>query len=172
MELKIAGLVPESITDGPGFRFTVFCQGCPHHCVGCHNPQTWSFEGGETCTAEELYAQIRRDPLVRGVTFSGGEPFCQAGALAQLAAQLRQEGYEVASYSGWTLEQLLQKAAVEPDVQALLHQLNVLVDGPFVLEQRSLEVKFKGSRNQRILDVPASLAVGAAVLLQDGRWQD
>ena len=169
-QLQVAGIVPESITDGPGIRFVVFCQGCPHHCPGCHNPQTWPFEGGTAMTPAQLWEQLRRDPLVRGVTFSGGEPFSQAGPLAQLAALLKEKKYEVASFSGWTFEALLQKAAAEPDVAALLAQLDVLVDGPFLEAEKSLALKFRGSRNQRILDVPASLAAGAPVEKHDGRW--
>ncbi len=170
MQLQIAGFVPESITDGPGIRFVAFCQGCPHHCPGCHNAHTWPFEGGKPYAVQDILAMIRQDPLVRGVTFSGGEPFCQPAAFAALAQLLHTHGYEVASYSGWTFEQLLQKAKSEPDTAALLGQLDVLVDGPFLQQELSLELKFRGSRNQRILDVPASLAAGAAVEKHDGRW--
>ena len=170
MTLQVAGFVPESITDGPGIRFVVFCQGCVHHCPGCHNAQTWPFEGGQPWEPAAIFEQLRRDPLVRGVTFSGGEPFCQAAAFAELAALLKANRYEVAAYSGWTFEQLCEKAKTEPDVAALLQKLDVLVDGPFRQEELSLELKFRGSRNQRILDVPASLAAGAAVEKTDGRW--
>ncbi len=166
----MAGFVPESITDGPGIRFVVFCQGCVHHCPDCHNAQTWPFEGGEAWEPQRIFEKLRRDPLVRGVTFSGGEPFCQAAAFAELAALLKQHRYEVAAYSGWTFEELCAKAAAEPDVAALLGLLDVLVDGRFVREELSLELKFRGSRNQRILDVPASLAADKAVLKEDGRW--
>ena len=169
-QLQVAGVVPESITDGPGIRFVVFCQGCPHHCPGCHNPQTWPFEGGRSVPTAQLLAEATADPLVRGVTFSGGEPFSQAAALAELAALLKAKKYEVASYSGWTFEALQKKAAAEPDVAALLAQLDVLVDGPFLEAEKSLELKFRGSGNQRILDVPASLAAGAPVEKHDGRW--
>ncbi len=170
MQLQVAGFVPESITDGPGIRFVVFCQGCPHHCPGCHNAQTWPFEGGRQWSIEAVFQKLRQDPLVRGVTFSGGEPFCQAAAFAQLAQMLKQNRYEVAAYTGYTFEELLQKAGAQPEIDALLRQLDVLVDGPFVQAQLSLELKFRGSRNQRILDVPASLAAGAAVEKHDGRW--
>lgn len=170
MELQVAGFVPESITDGPGIRFVVFCQGCVHHCPGCHNAQTWPFEGGEAWEVQRIFEKLRRDPLVRGVTFSGGEPFCQAAAFAELAQILKEHRYEVASYSGWTFEALCEKAKTEPDTAALLQRLDVLVDGRFEREQLSLELKFRGSRNQRILDVPASLAAGRAILKEDGRW--
>ena len=120
MTLQVAGFVPESITDGPGIRFVVFCQGCVHHCPGCHNAQTWPFEGGRPWEPAAIFEKLRRDPLVRGVTFSGGEPFCQAGAFAELADLLKANRYEVAAYSGWTFEQLCEKAKAEPDVAALL----------------------------------------------------
>lgn len=170
MVLRTAGFVPESITDGPGIRFVVFCQGCVHHCPGCHNAQTWPFEGGELWEVQQIFEKLRRDPLVRGVTFSGGEPFCQAAAFAELAQILKQHRYEVAAYSGWTFEQLCEKAKTEPETAALLGLLDVLVDGRFEKDQLSLELKFRGSRNQRILDVPASLAAGRAIPKEDGRW--
>ena len=170
MELQVAGFVPESITDGPGIRFVVFCQGCVHHCPGCHNAHTWPFEGGEAWDVQRIFEKLRRDPLVRGVTFSGGEPFCQAAAFAELARILKEHRYEVASYSGWTFEELCEKAKTEPDTAALLQRLDVLVDGRFEQEQLSLELKFRGSRNQRILDVPASLAAQKAIPKEDGRW--
>ncbi|MBQ8612088.1 MAG: anaerobic ribonucleoside-triphosphate reductase activating protein [Oscillospiraceae bacterium] len=171
MVLRTAGFVPESITDGPGIRFVVFCQGCVHHCPGCHNAQTWPFEGGEPWEVQQIFEKLRRDPLVRGVTFSGGEPFCQAAAFAELAQILKQHRYEVAAYSGWTFEELCEKAKTEPETAALLGLLDVLVDGRFEKEQLSLELKFRGSRNQRILDVPASLAAGRAIPKEDGRWK-
>ena len=101
MELTIAGVIKESIVDGPGIRYTVFTQGCPHHCPGCHNPQTWAFEGGQKTTPQELFADFQKDPILKGVTFSGGEPFCQAEALAELARLVHGAGKDVACYTGW-----------------------------------------------------------------------
>lgn len=166
--LYLAGTAENSIVDGPGIRFTVFAQGCPHHCPGCQNPGTWPFAGGTPTTPEALVQQITADPLVRGVTFSGGEPFAQAAGFARLAALLRGRGYEVACYTGYIFEQLFQSG--NADWQALLHNLDVLVDGPFVQSEQSLELAFRGSRNQRILDVPASLAAGKAVWVRTRRW--
>ena len=94
MELTIAGVIKESIVDGPGIRYTVFTQGCPHHCPGCHNPQTWAFEGGQKTTPQELFADFQKDPILKGITFSGGEPFCQAEALAELARLVHGAGKE------------------------------------------------------------------------------
>ena len=153
--------------DGPGIRATVFSQGCPHHCPGCHNPETWEFGCGTKMTEEDLLEIIRGNPLCRGVTFSGGEPFAQPEGFAKLAQLLKATGYEVASYSGYTFEQLLQGT---PAQKELLKTIDVLIDGPYLQEQRSLELSFRGSKNQRILDVPASLAAGQAVCITTGRW--
>lgn len=165
--IRIAGTVGESIVDGPGFRFTLFTQGCPHHCPGCHNPQTHDFAGGREIPLDELLEQMCRNPLVQGVTFSGGEPFCQPGPLYQLAVALKARGKHLMAYSGYTFEQLL--ALPDPDVMRLLEQLDLLVDGPFIQEQRNVELRFRGSANQRVLDVPASLAAQAPVWAEQYR---
>ena len=164
--LQIAGIVRESIVDGPGIRFTVFCQGCPHHCPGCHNPQTHPFAGGQRASVSRLVEEIRKNPLLQGVTFSGGEPFCQAGAFAALADEVHALGKDVFCYSGWTLEELWQKAETEPDVGELLQKIDYLVDGRFVLSERDLTLRFRGSRNQRLLDMKKSRAAGKAVLAE------
>ena len=167
MTIDMAGIVTDSIVDGPGIRTAYFAQGCPHHCEGCHNPETWDFGIGTPMEPQKL-AQIARDnPLCRGVTFSGGEPFAQAEGFSELAAILRAEGYEIASYTGYTFEQL--QAGTEAQ-KKLLSLLDVLVDGPFVLARRSLELAFRGSGNQRILDVPKSLAAGSPIPASP-RWQ-
>ena len=165
--LNLSGIVQDSIVDGPGIRTTIFCQGCPHHCPGCHNPETWAFGCGTDMEVERLVEIVRENPLCRGVTFSGGEPFAQAEGYAKLAKLLKAAGYEVASYSGYTFEQLLHGT---PSQRALLEAIDVLIDGPFLQEEKSLEVPFRGSRNQRILNVPASLAAGEAVCITHGRW--
>ena len=165
--ILVAGIEPESITDGPGVRFVVFTQGCPHHCRGCHNPETWEFGCGTQMDAETAVQVVRSNPLCRGVTFSGGEPFAQAEAFAKLARLLKAQGYEVASYSGYTFEELLKGT---PGQQELLSCIDVLIDGPFRMEERSLELNFRGSRNQRILHVPKSLAAGAPVEERSPRW--
>ena len=168
MTLRLAGFAGDSIVDGPGIRFTTFCQGCPHHCPGCQNPETWPFEGGFEVTPEEVVEHVKRNPLTRGVTFSGGEPFAQAAAHAELARQLKAAGYEVASYTGYTFEQLLEEQ--DPAKLDLLQQLDILVDGPFRQEELSLELRFRGSANQRILNVPQSLAQGKAEWETRPRW--
>lgn len=153
LPINVCGIEPESIVDGPGFRYVVFVQGCPHHCPGCHNPQSHPFEGGTPRTAEDLFAEFSANPLLSGVTLSGGEPFCQAKALCELAALVKQAGKTVVAYSGYTLEQLLEKAKDEPHILQLLRLCDTLIDGPYIESKRNLELLFRGSENQRILDM-------------------
>lgn len=165
--LKLAGLVNDSIVDGPGLRVALFAQGCPHHCPGCHNPETWSFDGGTEILEERVLEIVKSNPLCGGVTFSGGEPFAQAEAFARLAKLLKEHGYEIASYSGYTFEALLDGTQEQ---RALLKNIDVLIDGPYLEAERSVELNFRGSKNQRVIDVPASLREGKAVSVNTGRW--
>ena len=165
--LNLSGIVGDSIVDGPGIRTTFFCQGCPHHCEGCHNPETWEFGCGTDMATEDMVAIVKSNPLCRGVTFSGGEPFAQAEGYLELAKALKAAGYEVASYSGYTFEQLLRGTSAQ---RALLEHIDVLIDGPFIQAERSLELVFRGSKNQRILDGPKSLAAGEAIETTAKRW--
>lgn len=164
MELQIAGVVKESIVDGKGIRYTVFTQGCPHHCPECHNPQTWPFQGGETTTPEKLFEDFRQNPILRGITFSGGEPFAQPGPLAELARLVHGAGKDVTVYTGYTYEQLVEKH--DPQVDALLAETDVLIDGPFVREKKNLELLFRGSENQRLIDMKKTREAGCVVLLE------
>ena len=165
--LDLSGIVSDSIVDGPGIRTTIFSQGCPHHCPGCHNPETWAFGCGTLVPVEAIVDIVKSNPLCRGVTFSGGEPFSQAEGFAKLAQLLKEKGYEVASYSGYTFEELLKGSE---DQKKLLEAIDILIDGPFLQDQKSLEIAFRGSRNQRILDVKKSLAAGCAVETTSIRW--
>ena len=165
MKLRIAGIVNDSIVDGPGLRLTVFTQGCPHHCPGCHNPQTHDFGGGSEGDTAEIIAKMKKNPLLDGLTLSGGEPFVQPEACAELARAAHGLKLNVWSYSGYTFEELCEQGT---DAQkALLRELDVLVDGRFELAKRSLDCRFRGSTNQRLIDVPKSLAAGEAVELPD-----
>ena len=164
--LDLANIVTDSIVDGPGIRTTVFAQGCSHRCPGCHNPETWEVGCGVVMSAERVLEIVQSNPLCRGVTFSGGEPFDQAEGFTKLARLLKEKDYEVASYTGYTFEELLTL----PVWRTLLEQIDVLIDGPFVQAEKSLELNFRGSRNQRILNVPASLREGQAVLETSPRW--
>ena len=167
--LQVTGFAGDSIVDGPGLRFTVFFQGCPHHCPGCHNPETWPFEGGTPFTPDQLIQMAKKNPLCRGITLSGGEPFAQAGPeLLEFVRLARAAGYEVASYTGYTFEELYEHGT--PAQKELLTLLDTLIDGPFVQAEMSLELRFRGSRNQRILDLPQCLAQGKAVWETRERW--
>ena len=166
--INIAGIMEDSIVDGPGLRTAIFAQGCPRRCEGCHNPESWAFGTGTDMTVQDLFWRVKKNPLVRGVTFSGGEPFSQAEPFTELAKLLKANGYEVASYTGYTFEELLENGT--PAQKQLLAALDILVDGEFVLAQRNLDLRFRGSENQRILDVPQSLARGRAVWCTAARW--
>ena len=153
LPIRLFGVARESIVDGPNLRFVVFVQGCPHHCPGCHNPESHDPAGGYESSILRIWNAIRENPLLKGVTFSGGEPFLWGHELAVLGRAVREVGLDVMTYSGFTYEKLLEKAKTEPGVHELLSVTNYLVDGPFLLAERDLNLKFRGSRNQRILDV-------------------
>ena len=165
--LEVSGIVSDSIVDGPGIRTTIFSQGCPHHCPGCHNPETWAFGCGTRIPVEAVVEIVESNPLCRGVTFSGGEPFAQAEGFARLARVLKEKGYEIASYSGYTFEELLRGSEAQRE---LLRSIDILIDGPFLRDRKSLEIAFRGSTNQWILDVKKSLAAGQAVETTSKRW--
>lgn len=160
--LRISGIIDESIVDGKGLRYTIFTQGCPHHCEGCHNPDTHDFGGGTEKNITAIYEEICKNPLLSGVTFSGGEPFCQPAPLAALAEMIHKKGLNVTTYTGYTLEQLSEMK--NPDVRRLLTQTDILIDGKFDITQKDLSLSFRGSRNQRIIDVKQSLEQGTVVL--------
>lgn len=162
--LRLAGIVRESIVDGPGIRFTVFCQGCPHGCPGCHNPETHDFSGGSDCSIDRLMEEIDKDPLLAGVTFSGGEPFCQAEAFEAMAELVRQRGLSVAVFSGYTYEELEAMAERDVHVRGLLDMTDILIDGPFVKELKDLTLQFRGSSNQRVIDMESTRKTGNVVL--------
>lgn len=168
MDIRIAGTVNDSIVDGPGYRYTIFTQGCPHHCPGCHNPETHPFEGGKTVDTQVIIDQFRENPLLDGITLSGGDPFCQPEAGLVLARAARENRLTVWAYTGYTWEALVKEN--DSARMALLQAIDVLVDGPFILAQRSLELKFCGSRNQRLIDVPKSLVAGEVILWQAPSW--
>jgi anaerobic ribonucleoside-triphosphate reductase activating protein len=163
MKLRLAGTEPESVVDGPGIRFVVFTQGCPHHCPGCHNPETWDPEAGEPVEVRELLDRIKEGKLLKGVTVSGGEPFLQAEALVELARGVRDLGLDLVVYTGFAFEELRELARSRPAYRDLLILTSILVDGPYLEAERDLALAFRGSRNQRLIDMPRSLAEGTAV---------
>jgi anaerobic ribonucleoside-triphosphate reductase activating protein len=164
--LSIGGIEPESIVDGPGFRYTVFVQGCGLRCPGCHNPRLQSFAGGRRVSLAEIIAAIRANPLLSGITLSGGDPFTQAAPCAALAEQVRGLGLSVMTYTGYLWEDLL--AAGNPAWRRLIEATGILVDGPFIQALKNIELRFRGSANQRLIDVPRSLAAGRVITLEDG----
>ena len=153
-EIHISGIARDSIVDGEGIRLTVFTQGCPRRCP---------LVGGRMTTVGEIIAELDANPLLTGLTLSGGEPFLQPAALLPLARAAHERGLDVWSYSGFTLEEL--RAQGDPDVDALLDELDVLVDGDYREELRDLTLHFRGSRNQRVIDLAATRATGTLTLL-------
>ncbi len=151
--IRIAGIVRESIVDGPGIRFTVFCQGCPHACMGCHNPETHDFAGGKDVSIDRLVEEIEKNKLLAGVTFSGGEPFCQPEAFAELGRRVKALGLNITVFSGYTLEKLNEMSMQSAGVRELLELTDILIDGPFINELRDLTLQFRGSSNQRVIDM-------------------
>lgn len=171
-DIRIAGVTKDSIVDGPGLRYTVFVQGCNNNCEGCHNPQTHDPKGGYLTDVYKLYDEFMKNPLYSGITFSGGEPFLQADALYYLARMIKIINPEktIICYTGYTYEYLIkycQEAngkyldkSTAMSYYGLLHNIDYLIDGPFIKSKASLECKWRGSTNQRIIDVKASKDAG------------
>jgi len=147
--MRIHDTIHDSIVDGPGLRYVVFTQGCPHRCSGCHNPETHDPTGGRKVSVDELIADMRKNPLLDGLTLSGGEPFSQAEDCAKLAKAAHESGLNVWCYTGWTLEKLREM----PEADILLREVDVLVDGAYVEAERSLILPWRGSANQRVIDL-------------------
>lgn len=150
--IRVSGIMEESIVDGPGIRYVIFTQGCPHLCKGCHNPETHGIDGGYLLDAHTIIAQFKENPLLSGITFSGGEPFMQPEPLCFLAEQIKELNKTVIVYSGYTFEQLLNLAKHSQYTGKLLSLADVLIDGPYIDELKDLELEYRGSENQRILD--------------------
>lgn len=148
-QLRIAGIEEESIVDGPGIRMVIFTQGCNHNCIGCHNPETHSFDGGKLIDIEDIINMVKENSLLDGITLSGGEPFEQALECSILARKIKELGLNVVTYTGYTFEEIL----VKKDLRQLLLQTDILIDGKFDISEKSLMLQFRGSKNQRIIDV-------------------
>ena len=160
--ISVLSIIEDTMVDGPGFRTSIYCAGCRHQCPGCHNPQSWDFEEGIAMTTDEIMRVIEADPYAN-VTFSGGDPMYQPEGFAELARAIRQRTQKtIWCYTGFTFEQLLNN----PRQRALLEQIDVLVDGPYMRSLRDETLHFRGSRNQRIIDVPRSLEKGIAIKLE------
>ncbi|NLJ65781.1 MAG: anaerobic ribonucleoside-triphosphate reductase activating protein [Clostridiales bacterium] len=163
--VRIAGIIEESIVDGPGIRMVIFAQGCPHRCKGCHNPETHDFEGGYLMSLEDIVQLPSRNPLLDGVTFSGGEPFSQAKAFSMLGRRFKDLGLDIMTYTGYTYEFLLEKSKETSAWKQLLDVTDVLVDGKFEIEKKNLLLPFRGSENQRIIDLKETRRQNKIVIL-------
>ena len=164
--LRIAGTVKDSIVDGPGIRYVVFTQGCPHHCPGCHNPQTHDFHGGYDCEIEKILNAIGENPMLDGVTFSGGEPLCQPEGFLELARGIRSRfpQLNIVIFTGYTWEELMQMQEYKPALKELLQLTDLLIEGRYEQAKRDLTLQFRGSTNQRIIDMNATREAGLVVL--------
>lgn len=161
--IRVAGIVKESIVDGPGIRLVVFTQGCKHNCLGCHNPHTHSFEGGEVVSVESIVSMVKENPLLDGITLSGGEPFEQAKALSKLAKIIKELGLNVVTYTGYTYEFIVSSFSEHTGWEELLENTDILIDGRFEIEKRNLALKFRGSENQRIIDIKRTMQEGKII---------
>ena len=168
MEIRLAAdLQKDSIVDGPGIRTVIWTQGCPHNCFGCHNPSTHDFNGGELIDVDLIKSEIDDLVFQSGITFSGGDPMCQADACYEIAKYAVSKGLNIWCYTGYTFEQLLELGKKKKGIMDFLSCIDVLVDGKFMMEHRSLDVKYRGSTNQRLIDVKKSLACSKVCLWED-----
>lgn len=149
--LRVSGIVDESIVDGPGLRYVLFTQGCPHQCKGCHNPETHDPHAGYTVDCDWILQEFSANPLLSGITFSGGEPFLQAEPLAALAERVHALGKSVIVYTGYVYEQLCALGRHNKHITALLASTDILIDGPYIEAVRNLDLLYRGSSNQRLL---------------------
>lgn len=161
--LRIAGIEQESFVDGPGIRFVVFTQGCTHHCPECQNPETHAFGKGHVETADSLLKMVDANPLLSGVTLSGGDPMEQAVQLLPFVLGVKMRRLHLVVFTGYRYEMLMSKFA-HPAMKELLTYTDILIDGPYLKDLRDLSLTFRGSSNQRIIDVPKSLVEGKVVL--------
>ena len=161
--IRIAGIIRESIVDGAGLRFVVFTQGCTHNCKGCHNPQTHDPDGGYEIEVERILKEFYKNPLLKGITISGGEPFLQAKALIPLVKEIK-KSKDVVIYTGYTIEKL--QSMSDPVIDELLSYCDILIDGRFIQSEKDLTLTFRGSRNQRIIDMNKTRQTGKITLCE------
>ncbi len=162
MKIRLAAyLQPDSIVDGEGIRTVIWTQGCPHHCPGCHNASTWDFNEGALIDVKDVIEELKTIKNQDGITLSGGDPVCQSDACYEISKAAHEMGLNVWCYTGYTYEMML----TNPKMRRLLDQIDVLVDGKFIQEEKSYDIYFRGSRNQRIIDVPKSLKEEKVVLV-------
>ena len=162
--IRLSGIAYESLVNGPGMRRVFFSQGCKHNCKGCFNPETHDFNGGEEKNMNELIEDVLENPFLKGVTFSGGDPFEQADKFAYMAKNFKENGLNVWSYTGYTYEYILKHKDEHNGWNELIKYIDVLVDGKFEEDKKEEGLKFRGSSNQRIIDVTNSLKKNKIVL--------
>lgn len=166
MKIRLAAyLQPDSIVDGEGIRTVIWTQGCPHSCLGCHNPETHDINGGALVDLEEVYEIIDSLEGQDGITFSGGDPFMQPKECSEIAKYVKKKGFNVWTYTGYTFEQLLALSKSKTEIMDFLKEIDVLVDGKFELSKKSYNCIFRGSSNQRIIDIKKSLKTSKVVLV-------
>ena len=163
--ISVLSIIEDTMVDGPGFRTSIYCAGCRHKCPGCHNPQSWDFDGGHAMSTDDIMRVIEADPFAN-VTFSGGDPMYQPEGFTELARAIKtRTDKTIWCYTGFTYEALM----TNPRQRNLLELIDVLVDGPFIKSQRDETLRFRGSRNQRLIDVKASLRHNRLTLWSDSR---
>ena len=167
--IRIAGVYRESIVDGPGIRFSIFSQGCRHNCEGCHNPETHDFKGGYDCDIDKIVEEILKNPLLDGVTFTGGDPMFQTEGFYLLAKKIKEKRNDlnILIYTGYTYEELLEISKEDEYAEKLLELTDYLIDGRFVLAERDLSLLFRGNSNQRFIDMNKTRKRGAIVLYDE-----
>ena len=162
--LRLSGLTSESLVDGPGLRYVIFTQGCPHRCPNCHNPTSWDMDTGKEFTVKEIIRMLKKQKKIQGVTFSGGEPFLQAAELSQIALAAHQLGLDVVTYSGFTYEELIEQGKNDINIIALLSASDLLIDGKYIDAKRNTSLPFRGSSNQRIIKIQETQKIGKIVV--------
>lgn len=162
-KIRLSGIISDSIVDGPGLRYVIFTQGCPHNCPGCHNPETIPFKGGKLVSLRHIKKEIKNNPLLTGVTFSGGEPFLHSKKLLTVAKFAHKHNLTVLAYTGYIYEKMLENKTF----LKLLQEIDILIDGPFIKKLRNIDLLFRGSSNQRIINVPLSLLKGETIVISD-----
>lgn len=167
-----ADLQTDSIVDGPGLRAVIWTQGCSHNCMGCQNPHTHDFKGGGQVPIDMVKEAIDELEYHTGITFSGGDPMFQPVACNELAIYAKSKGYNIWVYTGFTFEELIKMSLNNPIYREFLENIDVLVDGRFILEQRNLSLLFRGSKNQRLIDVKKTLEKGEVVLLNEYEYNE
>jgi anaerobic ribonucleoside-triphosphate reductase activating protein len=161
--MRLSGITQESLVDGPGLRYVIFAQGCQHCCPYCQNPESWDINAGKEFSVKQVIRLLKQQKKTkRGVTFSGGEPFLQAVELAEVAQSARQLGWDVVTYTGFTYEELV--ADNSSGVKALLSASDILIDGKYIHALRDAKLKFRGSSNQRMIDIAETQKNGRVVL--------